>query len=256
LRSSGKNSSGQVLTLVMGVCLVAVSLFATEGSTVNSAHKPAARVASSHTATTHPAVKKPAASVPVSHSHSATRRRGASPALAVHHAAGKSTGHASAVASAKGTSTHSTAYASQRKGTTGRGRYSRPAHPRPLSGQQRLARLHLAPERVQAIQQALIRDGYLHGDATGEWDTPTREAMLRYQTMHGFPATGLPEAKSLMKMGLGPHPLSPELDHGEVGVASAGVTATVQSVFSPTPNAPPDSHATAPNSDTTPSINK
>jgi peptidoglycan hydrolase-like protein with peptidoglycan-binding domain len=96
----------------------------------------------------------------------------------------------------------------------------------------------LAPERVQEIQQALIRDGYLEGDVTGEWDSRTREAMLRYQTMHGFPPTGLPEAKSLMKLGLGPHPLSPELDHGEVGVASAGVTATVQSVFSVSPDSP------------------
>jgi peptidoglycan hydrolase-like protein with peptidoglycan-binding domain len=116
--------------------------------------------------------------------------------------------------------------------------------------------LHLAPQRVQEIQQALIRDGYLQGDASGEWDTPTRGAMLRYQTMHGFPPTGLPEAKSLMKLGLGPHPLSPELDHGEVGVASAGVTATVQSVFTRTPNTPPDSHTTEPDSDTTLPINK
>jgi len=109
---------------------------------------------------------------------------------------------------------------------------------------------------VQEIQQALIRDGYLQGDATGEWDTPTRGAMLRYQTMHGFPPTGLPEAKSLMKLGLGPHPLSPELDHGEVGVASAGVTATVQSVFTPTPNTPPGSPTSSPSSDITPPINK
>jgi len=38
--------------------------------------------------------------------------------------------------------------------------------------------------------------------------------MLSYQKDHGFPATGLPEAKSLMKLGLGPHPLPPELDPG------------------------------------------
>jgi peptidoglycan hydrolase-like protein with peptidoglycan-binding domain len=93
---------------------------------------------------------------------------------------------------------------------------------RSLSGQQRLARLHLQPERVQEIQQALIREGYLKGDATGQWDSSTRDAMLRYQTAHGFPATGLPEAKSLMKLGLGSHPLPPELDHGEVGAANPG----------------------------------
>jgi peptidoglycan hydrolase-like protein with peptidoglycan-binding domain len=85
-----------------------------------------------------------------------------------------------------------------------------------------LARVHIQPERVQEIQQALIREGYLHGDATGQWDSPTREAMLRYQTDHGFPTTGLPEAKSLMKLGLESHPLPPELDHGPVGVAAPG----------------------------------
>ena len=247
-------SSGQLLAFATVVCLAAGSLAATEGSTVNSAHKPAARVASSHSAGTHPAAKKVA--TPASALHSTTHRRVASSPRPVHHAAGKTSGHASSAASAKGSATHAGAYTSQRKGATGRSRASRPTRSRSLSGQQRLARLHLAPERVQAIQQALIRDGYLQGDATGEWDLRTRGAMLRYQTMHGFPPTGLPEAKSLMKLGLGPHPLSPELDHGEVGVASAGVTATVQSVFTPTPNTPPGSPATPPILDAPLPINK
>ena len=102
--------------------------------------------------------------------------------------------------------------------TTAHNRHPR-QYRRTLSGQQRLARLHLQPERVQEIQQALIREGYLQGDANGQWDSRTHDAMLRYQTMHGFPPTGLPEAKSLMKLGLGSHPLPPELDHGAVGVA-------------------------------------
>jgi peptidoglycan hydrolase-like protein with peptidoglycan-binding domain len=112
-----------------------------------------------------------------------------------------------------------------------------------LTGQQRLARVHLEPERVNEIQQALIREGYLDGDPTGQWDSRTRDAMLRYQTMHGFPPTGLPEAKSLMKLGLGSHPLPPELDHGAVGIASPGVA---QSVFSVSPPAPPVSPSQPP----------
>ena len=115
--------------------------------------------------------------------------------------------------------------------------------PRPLTGQQRLARLHLQPQRVQEIQQALIREGYLHGDANGQWDTATHDAMLRYQTDHGFPATGLPEAKSLMKLGLGSHPLPPELDHGPVGVASPGAA---QGDFTGTPPSQPVSQAVPP----------
>jgi peptidoglycan hydrolase-like protein with peptidoglycan-binding domain len=65
---------------------------------------------------------------------------------------------------------------------------------------------------VQEIQQALVREGYLQGDANGLWDDHTRAAMLRYQADHGFSITGLPDAKSLMKLGLGPHPLPDELD--------------------------------------------
>jgi peptidoglycan hydrolase-like protein with peptidoglycan-binding domain len=98
----------------------------------------------------------------------------------------------------------------------------------------------LDPDRVKEIQQALTREGYLQGDPTGEWDANTRGAMLRYQTMHGFPPTGLPEAKSLMKMGLGPHPLAPELDHGQVGVATGSVITPVQNVFSVSSTNPPN----------------
>jgi len=77
---------------------------------------------------------------------------------------------------------------------------------------QRLARLRLGPERVKEIQQALGKAGYLNQEPNGNWDDPTRDAMRRYQADHGFPTTGMPEAKSLLKLGLGPHPLPPEAD--------------------------------------------
>jgi peptidoglycan hydrolase-like protein with peptidoglycan-binding domain len=76
----------------------------------------------------------------------------------------------------------------------------------------RLARLKLQPERVTEIQRALAQAGFLNQEPTGKWDEPTRSAMRRYQAANGFPSTGLPEAKSLMKLGLGPHPLPDELD--------------------------------------------
>jgi peptidoglycan hydrolase-like protein with peptidoglycan-binding domain len=106
----------------------------------------------------------------------------------------------------------STAATSARRPSTVRRTGARRRRRRPLSGRQRLARLRLQPSRVTEIQQALIREGYLQGEPDGRWDTRTRAAMLHYQTDNGFPATGLPEAKSLMKLGLGPHPLPPELD--------------------------------------------
>lgn len=76
----------------------------------------------------------------------------------------------------------------------------------------RLARLKLDPARAAEIQQALIARGYLNQPATGVWDDSTRAAMRRFQAENQFPTTGLPEAKSLMKLGLGPHPLPEELD--------------------------------------------
>jgi peptidoglycan hydrolase-like protein with peptidoglycan-binding domain len=109
-----------------------------------------------------------------------------------------------------------------------------------------LAHLHLQPERVQEIQQALIREGYLQGDAKGQWDARTHEAMLRYQTDHGFPPTGLPEAKSLMKLGLGSHPLPSELDHAAGGGASPGAAPGDPPV---TPSSPPVSPVTSPPQD-------
>ena len=72
--------------------------------------------------------------------------------------------------------------------------------------------MELQPGRVTEIQRSLIDADYLHQEPTGKWDTATRDAMLRYQTDHSFPATGMPEAKSLMKLGLGPHPLPADVD--------------------------------------------
>lgn len=110
---------------------------------------------------------------------------------------------------------------------------------RHLSARQQRARLHLEPDRVQEIQRALNQAGYLNAEATGRWDDQTRDAMRRFQADHGFPATGLPEAKSLMKLGLGPHPLPPDLDPGVT--AQANASATTDSSTSPPPSPqPPD----------------
>jgi peptidoglycan hydrolase-like protein with peptidoglycan-binding domain len=87
-----------------------------------------------------------------------------------------------------------------------------PRRTRPQPFRYRLARLKLQPERISEIQGALARAGYFSQEPNGKWDDPTRTAMLRFQQDHGFPGTGLPEAKSLMKLGLGPHPLPDELD--------------------------------------------
>lgn len=107
---------------------------------------------------------------------------------------------------------------------------------RPVSYRRRLAQLRPEPKRIAEIQQALIQAGYLHHEASGNWDDTTRDAMRRYQEERGFPATGLPEAKSLMKLGLGPHPLPRDVEPG--GAAQAGVNAAPVTSASPASAAP------------------
>jgi len=103
----------------------------------------------------------------------------------------------------------------------------------------RRARLRPEPERIEQIQQALAQAGYFNGQPNGLWNDQTREAMRHYQTDHGFPATGLPEAKSLMKLGLGPHPLPADVD------TTPGAKASGDTVSS-TPAAPTTSDTPAP----------
>ncbi len=107
---------------------------------------------------------------------------------------------------------------------------------RQSSSRRRLAQLRLEPSRAKEIQQALIQAGYLHEEPTGKWDDQTREAMRRYQIDHGFNATGLPEAKSLMNLGLGPHPLQQDVIPSVTGSASAD--ASGKGAPSTAPNAP------------------
>ncbi len=112
---------------------------------------------------------------------------------------------------------------------------------RPVNYRYRLARLRLQPDRIVEIQQALIRAGYLKPEPTGKWDEPTRQAMLRFQEEHGFPTTGMPEAKSLMKLGLGSHPLPEDVDPsvGARASSDAAEKSAPTSPANPSPAHPP-----------------
>jgi hypothetical protein len=68
-------------------------------------------------------------------------------------------------------------------------------------------------ERAEEIQQALIREHYLTGEASGTWNAASEEAMRRYQSDHGWQTKEVPDARALIKLGLGPsndHLLNPE----------------------------------------------
>jgi|SRR5579863_4641986 len=61
----------------------------------------------------------------------------------------------------------------------------------------------IEPDRVTEIQQALIREHYLNGDANGKWDATTQAAMQKYQADQGWQTKLMPDSRALKKMGLG-----------------------------------------------------
>jgi len=142
--------------------------------------------------------------------------------------------------------THPTSTSSSQHSSARRSAKHRPPSKAALVAAARRRRSMMRPEseRIGEIQQALVKSGYLSGEPTGRWDDQTREAMRRYQADNGFPVTGLPEAKSLMKLGLGPHPLPPELDTSNLAKAGANgnaATAPNPPAESATPNTQPNS---------------
>jgi hypothetical protein len=68
-----------------------------------------------------------------------------------------------------------------------------------LRGQQAIE-----PGRVTEIQQALIREHYLTGDANGQWNEATKAAMQKYQGDQGWQTKLMPDSRALKKLGLGP----------------------------------------------------
>jgi hypothetical protein len=68
-------------------------------------------------------------------------------------------------------------------------------------------------ERARQIQTALIREHYMQGAPSGTWDAATQAAMQKYQAAQGWQSKTTPDARALIKLGLGPnndHLLNPE----------------------------------------------
>ena len=109
----------------------------------------------------------------------------------------------SASAKKSSTSSSTTAHTSTHKGKKTRKSASR--HPR---GQQKID-----SQRAIEIQEALIREHYLTGKPTGVWNDETQQAMQRYQADNNWQSKTTPDARALIKLGLGPdhqHLLNPE----------------------------------------------
>jgi len=58
--------------------------------------------------------------------------------------------------------------------------------------------------RAMEIQQALIREHYLSGEPTGQWDNDTVSAMKKFQGDQGWQTKLTPDSRALKKLGLGP----------------------------------------------------
>lgn len=68
-------------------------------------------------------------------------------------------------------------------------------------------------KRTLEIQEALIREHYLDGKPTGVWNDATQQAMQKYQADNNWQSKTTPDARALIKLGLGPdhdHLLNPE----------------------------------------------
>jgi hypothetical protein len=91
-------------------------------------------------------------------------------------------------------------------------------------GQQKIDR-----ERALEIQEALIREHYLTGKPTGVWNDATQQAMQRYQADNNWQSKTTPDARALIKLGLGPdhqHLLNPESAMTSQPPAAGGVPAS------------------------------
>lgn len=86
------------------------------------------------------------------------------------------------------------------KRSTRKGRKTAARRPR---GQQAIS-----PERVQAIQEALIRQKYMEGEPNGVMDARTKDALVKLQRERGWQSKVVPDSRALIALGLGP-------DHSE-----------------------------------------
>jgi peptidoglycan hydrolase-like protein with peptidoglycan-binding domain len=84
-------------------------------------------------------------------------------------------------------------------------------------------------ERAAQIQTALIRQKYLTGTPTGQWDAQTQTAMRQYQSDHGWQTKLTPDSRALISLGLGPnHNQNPAFGHTLSGSSAQQQELTTQ----------------------------
>ena len=95
----------------------------------------------------------------------------------------------------------SPAFASRthRSATAGHSKHKKKAASHQIHGQRQID-----SDRAREIQSALIREHYMTGEPTGEWDADSQAAMTKYQSDHGWQTRITPDSRALIKLGLGP----------------------------------------------------
>ena len=96
-------------------------------------------------------------------------------------------------------------------------------------------------ERAQQIQEALIREHYLEGEPSGNWDNSTQAAMRRYQADQGWQTKTIPDSRALIKLGLGPSP--EHLLNPESAMTSSVSPVSAKTEVKPSADDPPSSPA-------------
>lgn len=87
--------------------------------------------------------------------------------------------------------------------TSSHGKHTRSRHAKKVSWKAK-GQHGITSDRTREIQQALIREHYLNGEADGVWDTRTQEACRKYQADNGWQSKVTPDSRALIKLGLGP----------------------------------------------------
>lgn len=67
--------------------------------------------------------------------------------------------------------------------------------------------------RAREIQEALVREHYLDSEPNGVWDQKSQRAMEKFQADNGWQSKTVPDARALIRLGLGPnhdHLLNPD----------------------------------------------
>ncbi len=123
-------------------------------------------------------------------------------------AATSSTATAKKSSTAHTTTKHTSSHTSSRSSAHKTGKSVRGKKTTKKRGQQAID-----STRARQIQEALIREHYMQGEPSGTWDASTQAAMQKFQADQGWQSKQIPDARALIKLGLGPshdHLLNPE----------------------------------------------